>query len=370
MRLPIRPNVLQMHPYVPGKPISEVQRELGLDRVVKLASNENPLGPSPMAMEAVRKVASEMHLYPDGAAYELRHAIAGNFEVGPEQVILGNGSDELIALLGEVFLSSPEDELLTGDPSFVRYDAAAQIAPATLVRVPLDPDCRFDLEALGERLSPRTRLVFIANPNNPTGTIVRRAELERFIDQLPEGCVLVLDEAYFEFAAADPEYPNSLDYLRKGLPVVGLRTFSKAYGLAGLRVGFGFAPAEIADAIERARSPFNVNALAQAAGVAALGDEEHLRRTLANNAQELPKLVGLLENAGAKVPASHANFAYADFGFQTRPVFDALLRRGVVVRLMPDPECLRISVGSAEEMEFFSVQFAAVMEALPQMANA
>lgn len=362
----IRPNVLGMTPYSPGKPVDEVKRELGLDRVVKLASNENPLGPSPKAVAAVREAAARMHVYPDGAAYALRSTLSAKFGVDAKGILVGNGSDELIHLLGLVLLEEG-DEMMMGDPSFSRYDAAAHLAPARLVKVPLDADYRHDLPAMARAITPKTRLVWIANPNNPTGTVVRKSEVDRFLADVPEDVVVVLDEAYFEFAQGLDDFPDSLDYVRAGRPnVVGLRTFSKAYGLAGIRVGYGFAPPAIADAIERAREPFDVNSLAQVAAVAALGDDEHLRNTVETNRRGLKTLAGAFTAVGAKPLESFANFMYADLGRPARPVFDALLRRGVITRpgdVLGNPTCLRVSVGTDEEMEIFVNELKNVMDA-------
>jgi histidinol-phosphate aminotransferase len=233
----IRSNVLRMEPYSPGKPISEVRRELGLDRIIKLASNENPFGPSPKAVAAVQEAAKTMHLYPDADAFDLKKAIADRYGIPAGQVLLGNGSDELIHMLGMLYLGSPEDEVVVGDPSFVRYDAAAFLAPSKLIKVPLDSDYRHDLPAMARAATNNAKLLFIANPNNPTGTIVRQAELISFLKDLPENVTTILDEAYFEFAQADPGYPDSVDLIRDGYRVIGLRTFSKTFGLAGIRLG-------------------------------------------------------------------------------------------------------------------------------------
>lgn len=360
----IRPNVLQMQPYSPGKPVDEVKRELGLDRVVKLASNENPLGPSPKAIAAVQAAAAKMHVYPDGAAHTLRQALSAKFGVDAKQILVGNGSDELIHLLGLVLLEEGS-EMMMGDPSFSRYDAAAHLAPAKLVKVPLDADYRHDLPAMARAITPQTRLIWIANPNNPTGTVVRKAEVDRFLADVPEDVVVVLDEAYFEFAQELPDFPDSLDYIKAGKPnVVGLRTFSKAYGLAGIRVGYGFAPPAIADAIERAREPFDVNSLAQVAAVAALEDDEHIKATVETNRRGLKTLAGVFEEVGARPLESFANFVYTDLGRPARPVFDALLRRGVITRpgdVLGNPTCLRVSVGTDEEMEIFVKELKEIM---------
>jgi len=364
MNSPVRPNVLGMTPYSPGKPIDEVKRELGLTEVVKLASNENPLGPSPMAMAAVRRAAETMHIYPDASGHDLVQAISRKFNVPAWNIVLGNGSDELIHLLGLVLIDAPLDEVVVGDPSFVRYDAAAQLAPCKLVKVRLDSGDRHDLTAMAAAVNEHTKLVFIANPNNPTGTIVNRTELDAFLRDLPERVVVALDEAYFEFAAHEPSYPNSLDYIRDGRSVIGLRTFSKAYGLAGIRLGFGFAPAAIADGIQRAREPFNVNALAQAAGIAALQDDEHLRRTLRANAEGMKTLTAAFEKHGCAVRQSYANFIFADIGRPAQPVFQSLLEQGVIVRsghVLGCPTALRVSIGTPEENSTFVEVFDVAM---------
>jgi len=354
-----------MTPYSPGKPISEVKRELGLDTVVKLASNENPLGPSPKAISAVEAAAKDMHLYPDGAAFDLRAAISRKFGLPGDQIVMGNGSDELIHFLGLLLLGSPEDEVIVGDPSFVRYDSAADLAPATLVKVPLDSNQRHDLTAMAARASVHTKLIFIANPNNPTGTIVRKPELDSFLKDLPAQVTVVLDEAYFEFAADVPGYPNSVEYVKDGQPVVGLRTFSKAYGLAGIRIGYAFAPADIADGLERAREPFNVNSLAQVAAIAALSDEDHVRRTVENNRLGMERMVTCLHEHGAKTWESFGNFVYADLGRPSAPVYQSLLKEGIIIRsgdVFGAPNCARITVGTEAEVNAFIEALNKVMD--------
>lgn len=356
MAINVRPAVTRMTPYSPGKPIEEVRRELGLERVVKLASNENPFGPSPKAIEAVERAAETMHLYPDASAHDLNAALGYHLRLAPERIAIGNGSDELIHLLGLVLLENEGDELLMGDPSFVRYEASAQLANAKLVKVPLDEEFRHDLPAMARAITDRTRLVYIANPNNPTGTIVTRAELDAFLNDVPPHVLVVLDEAYFEYAAGAEGYPSSLDYVHQDRNVFGLRTFSKAYGLAGIRVGYGFGPVEIVDAIHRAREPFNVNSLAQAAAIAALRDREHLAKTVAATRTGRERLSQLMRSLGASVVGSHANFAFIHLGQPAEPVYEALLQKGVIVRAgrhIGHPECLRVTVGTDEELDVF-----------------
>ncbi|MBI3721664.1 MAG: histidinol-phosphate transaminase, partial [Fimbriimonas ginsengisoli] len=321
----VRPNVLRMKAYSPGKPVSETKRELGLGSVIQLASNENPLGPSPKAVEAVRRAAADLNQYPDAAAYDLRQALSEFHRVSPENILLGNGSDEIISHIGLALLGSPDDEVLFARPSFPRYEAIANLADCRAIGLPLDSELRYDLPAMARACTPRTKLLFIANPNNPTGTYVTRASLDSLLAEIPDQALVVIDEAYHEFAADAPDYPSARDDVLAGRSVVGLRTFSKAYGLAGIRLGYGFGPTWLVDAVDRIRGPFNVNLLAQAAGVAALGDQEHVRRTLDNNRRGLARMTQALEAEGFAVVPSVANFVFFDVRREAQPVFEALL---------------------------------------------
>lgn len=353
----VRPNVLAMKPYSPGKPIEEVQREFGLSRVVKLASNENPLGPSPKAIEAMRAASLQVALYPDGASHDLRSAIAERFDFPFEQVVLGAGSDELLQNIGLALLSGPQDEVLSVKPTFSQYRAAANLAGASYREVPLGEDFAYDLVAVAAAISPNTKIVYLANPNNPTGTKFGRAALERFLDLVPEETLVVLDEAYFEFAAEDPEYPDGRTYAKQGRNVAALRTFSKAHGLAGLRLGYGFLPAYLADALNRLRSPFNINLVAQAAGLASLADEAHVAATLKSNHEGREQIESALREAGGRPIRSYANFVFADMGRPARPIFEALLREGAIIRpgdVFGEPNYLRVSIGTADENSFFA----------------
>ncbi len=357
-----------MEPYAPGKPAAEVTRELGVSPVIKLASNENPLGPSAKAVAAVQAMASRMHVYPDASGYELRRAISSRFGIANERIFLGNGSDELIHMLGLLFLDSPDDEIIVGDPSFVRYDAAAKLAPAKLIKVPLNSAYRHDLPAMAARVTERTKLVFIANPNNPTGTIVRSSELNRFLDEIPATVTVVLDEAYFEFAEGVDDYTDTRDFIAQGRNVIGLRTFSKSYGLAGIRIGYGFAAPEIVDAFNRAREPFNVNSLAQAAAIAALQDDEHIRKTIENNTRGLARISRALTEVGATPCESFANFVFADLHRPAGPIFHALMQRGIIIRsgeMFGTPNCIRVSVGTDDEVSQFVEAIQAVMKEPP-----
>lgn len=346
----IRETIRDIKPYVPGKPIEEVQRELGLSEVIKLASNENPLGPSPFAIKAIEEEAAGVNLYPDGTCFELSRALAQHLQVTEQSLILGNGADEIIKLIAEAFLR-PGEEVIVGQPSFSEYDFCTQLMGGKLVPVPLDAEFRFDLPAMLKRINDSTKLIFICNPNNPTGTIVKRGELVQFLDQVPPQVLVILDEAYGEFAD-DPDYPQGLELLPNYPNLVVLRTFSKVYGLAGLRVGYGVGNPEVISWIQRVREPFNVNRLAQKAACAALGDSAHVKRTQENNQQGKRYLYRELARLGLAYLPTQANFILVNVGRDSRKVFQALLKEGVITRtgdIFGLDNFLRISIGKPEE---------------------
>src|ERR671912_406528 len=274
-------------PYAPGKPIEEVEREIGIANSIKLASNENPLGPSPLALAAMRQKLAQLHLYPDGDCFYLKRALAAKLDVAPDNLIFGNGSNEIIELAIRTFMR-PGDEAVMARQAFVVYKLVVQAAGGISREVPLR-DFTHDLEAMEQAISARTRIVFLANPNNPTGTIYRKARWQAFLKQVPPDLLIIVDEAYFEYVEA-ADYPNSLYYHQQGKTLLTLRTFSKLYGLAGLRIGYAVADKEIISLMHRARQPFNVNAPAQWAALAALDDREHVRRSLESNHQGLQYL--------------------------------------------------------------------------------
>ena len=337
--------VCDLVPYEPGKPIEETARELGLDlgEIIKLASNENPLGPSPKAKEAMKEAIEQAHLYPDGGGYRLRTALAEKHGVAFENVVLGNGSNEIIELLCHSFLK-PGAALIAAEHAFVVYKLMATLFGADYIEVP-DPGFVHDLGAMKAAMTPETRLVFIANPNNPTGTLVGQDEIDRFLDGLPEHVVAVFDEAYFEFLE---EPPDTVRYVREGRNVVVMRTFSKAQGLSALRIGYGLTNPEIAGLLNRSRQPFNTNALAQAAALASMADEEHIAATVANNAVGRAFFESAFAQRGWEYVPSHANFVLVKVGDGDR-VFAELLKKGIIVRAMRGyklPEWVRISVGT------------------------
>ncbi|HJW68030.1 MAG TPA: histidinol-phosphate transaminase [Candidatus Binatia bacterium] len=341
-------------PYPPGKPIEEVERELGIQGSIKLASNENPLGPSPRALAAVAAALSGMHLYPDGSAFYLRRRLAERHRVSPDDILVGNGSNEIIELIVRTFLR-PRDEAVMADQAFVIYRMVVQAVAATPRVIPLR-NFTHDLEAMAEAVTPRTRLVFLANPNNPTGTIFRRREWKAFLRALPpRQLIVVADDAYADYVE-DPEYPDTVAERGDGsVPVVTLRTFSKLYGLAGLRIGYAVAPGAVIEAMQRIRQPFNVNALALVGALAALDDQEHVRRTLEVNHQGMRMLSTAFDRLGLPFVPSAANFILVRVG-QGLTVYERLLQRGVIVRPMDGyglPEYLRVTIGLPEENRRF-----------------
>jgi histidinol-phosphate aminotransferase len=351
MPLRVRSHIGSIAPYSPGKPVEEAERELGKTGFAKLASNENPWGASPNAIRALHEAAQKAHRYPDAASFELRRALSEKYTFPEDLIVVGSGSDEIIHYLSQVLLDQG-DEVIVGDPGFPRYESGAILARAVTRRIPLDENEVHDLNRISEAVTSKTRIVWIANPNNPTGTIITKEAFESFLGALPAEILVVLDEAYHEFVA-HPGYPNGLDYVRSGKPVACLRTFSKAYGLAGLRVGYGFVTPEIADAINRIREPFNLNIAAQSAAHAALADTRFLEETISRTRKALGRLASIAENAGGKVTPSHANFLWVEFGPAAQSICERLMKSGVIVRSgvpFGRPNCIRITVGTDEEL--------------------
>ena len=345
----VKRHIAELKPYEPGKPIETLERELGIAGSIKLASNENPLGPSPKAVEAIQRAAAGVHRYPDGAAHRLRQALSARLGVQPEQLVFGCGCDELLELVAKAFLG-PGDEAVFAWPSFAMYPIVVQGMGASALRVPLDADLVHDLPALAKAVTPRTRVVIVCNPNNPTGTSVSAAAFDAFAAELPPDVLLVVDEAYREYATRS-DFPDALAWVARRPGTAVLRTFSKIYGLAGARVGYGVMDAELASWLDRARHPFNVSLLAEEAALAALGDEEHVRRTLEVTHEGLRFLRRELAGLGFETWPSDANFLLVRAG---AGIYDLLLREGVIVRPMGGfglPEHVRITVGTREENE-------------------
>ena len=347
----VKPYIRSLAPYVPGKPIEELERELGITGSIKLASNENPLGPSPKAVEAMRAAAGEIHRYPDGASFALREALSRKLGVTGDQLVFGAGADEILELIAKTLIREG-DEVVYAWPSFAMYPIVVQGMGATGVPVPLTRDFVHDLDAMRAAIGPRTRVVMVCNPNNPTGTSVGREAFDRFVASLPEDVGLAVDEAYYEFVRR-PDFPDAIALTKRRPGTVVLRTFSKIYGLAGIRIGYGVCDRELASYLERARHPFNVNRLAEVAALAALEDGEHVRRTREINAAGAEYLARELARLGLESWPTDANFLLARTGAE---VYEALLRVGVIVRPMKGfglPEHVRISIGLPEENERF-----------------
>jgi histidinol-phosphate aminotransferase len=354
-----KPAVRDIVPYEPGKPVEEVQRELGLERVVKLASNEGPFGPFPEALEALAAAAPELNRYPDGGAYRLRAALAERHDVRFEEIAVAAGADGVVDALSQVSLD-PGDEIVCGWPSFPSYLIGAQKLDAVARTVPLS-EGRYDLEAMLSAITERTKLVYICHPNNPTGTMNTRAELDGYFDRVPEHVLTVLDQAYFEYLD-EPDYPDGIEeYLKAGRRVVVLRTFSKIFGLAGLRVGYGVGPAEVATAIGKVRRAFDITSPAQVAALASLsapGAQAEVDRRRRLNAEGRPAIEQALREHGFEpVAPAVANFVFAEVAEDSRPLFEQLLREGVIVRPAGGfgaPGAIRVTVGTPEENAFFA----------------
>ena len=351
-------------PYVPGKPVEEVERELKI-QAVKLASNENALGPSPRAMEAARAALADANRYPDGAAYYLREALAAKHGVAMENVIIGLGSSELIDLSARLMIHPGEDGI-TSQGSFALYYIAIQATGGRLVALPLR-DYAFDLNAMARAITLRTRYVILANPNNPTGTLFTADEFDDFLSRVPEDVLVVIDEAYCDYVS-HPNYSRSIERVRDGRNLLVLRTFSKAHGLAGMRVGYGIGPAPLVDEMNKVRTPFNTSGVGQAAALAALGDVGHVRRSVESNRAGMAQVTQALDRLGVKFVPSFGNFIYLEAGANGRSLAEAMLERGVIVRpldWMGMPDGVRVTIGTSEENAKFLQALSQVLKTQP-----
>jgi histidinol-phosphate aminotransferase len=360
----IRPALGPLVPYEPGKPVEEVQRELGLERVVKLASNEGQFGPFPEALDAIGRGAPDLNRYPDGGAYRLRSALAEKHEVGFENVAVAAGADAVVMYLSLATLD-PGDEIVCGWPSFPSYVLDAIKLGAEPKRVPLT-DHRYDVDRILDEVGPRTKLVYLCNPNNPTGKMIGREEVDRFFERVPDHVLTVLDEAYFEYVERS-DYPDGIaEHFLGGRRVLVLRTFSKIYGLAGLRVGYGIGPADVVEAIGKVRNAFDINQTAQDAALASIDNDAEIARRRQMTVDGRQQLVDVCARLGLTVATpAVANFIYAEVGDDAQPVFNALLREGVIVRPLAPfgaPGAIRVTVGTAEENDYFAAALARVLE--------
>lgn len=361
MRL-VPPYIETLEPYKPGKPIAELQREFGISRVVKLASNENPLGPSPLAVQAIQKEYGNLHLYPNGGL-DIREILAQRFRLNVGNVIAGSGSEGIMSNIIRAFLCD-DDEVLTSEGTFVGFYVLARSRGVKMVLVPLN-DYRFDLPAIAERINDHTKIIYLANPNNPTGTIFTRKEFEAFYRAVPERVLIILDEAYFEYAQDNPDFPDSMQYRYDN--VITLRTFSKAYGLAGIRIGYGFAHDALITNLLKVKLPFEPSTLAQAAGIAALGDHAFLKRTLEANAAGKVTVIPALRNLGLTVVPTNANFVLVPLESESAvdEVYTALLHKGVIIRPLRAfglPHCVRITIGTADQNAVLLASLQKVLE--------
>jgi histidinol-phosphate aminotransferase len=349
----VKKNIQALVPYPPGKPIDELTREYGIRDVVKLASNENPLGPSPKAVQAIRRELGRLHRYPDGSGYYLKRALSRRLKLDGNQIFLGNGSNEIIELALKTFMT-PGDEVLSPFPSFLMYTKAVQALGGKNRLIPLK-EFTVDLKGLLKGLAPRTKIVIVNNPNNPTGTVVTRKDWEYFLKRVPAGVLVLLDEAYIDFVE-DPDCPLGTDYLAKYKNLLVVRTFSKAYGLAGLRIGYGLTSPELAEYLNRVRQPFNVNALALAGALGALEDRAFYQQTRRLILKGRKKLAGDLQRLGLRVVPSQTNFMLIEVPREAQSLYEAMLRQGVIIRSMKSfglDRFIRINVGLPSENEKF-----------------
>ncbi len=349
----IQPQINQIQPYIPGKPISELQREFNLIRISKLASNENPLGASPKALKAVQDELINIARYPDGSAFYLKTELAEFLGKSPDQISIGNGSNELLELVARIF-AGPGDEVIFSEHAFAVYPISTQAVGATAVEIPA-VDWAHDLPAIAAAITDKTKLIYLANPNNPTGTLFLKEQWEAFMRQVPQSVVVVLDEAYFEYVSHQ-HYANGLDYLDDYPNLLVSRTFSKAYGLASMRIGYMAGCEEITSYIERLREPFNVNHYAQVAAIAALKDQSFVKKSVQTNEQGMAQLQQFLQTHQLDYIPSHGNFVCVGFGETTMQVNDELLKNGVIVRPVANykmPNYLRVSIGTPKENQHF-----------------
>jgi histidinol-phosphate aminotransferase len=348
-----RQEIFKLKPYIPGKPIEEVKRELGIDNIIKMASNENPLGPSPLALAAITAALPEIYLYPDANCFELKQRLADYYEVPANSILIGNGSDELLKLLAEAFINKG-DQVIFAQPTFSEYEFVSLIMGAECIKIPLK-NYSLDLEATLQAITPKTKIIFVCNPNNPSGTIIESEAMHAFMEQVPDDIIVVFDEAYGEYVE-NPNFPNSLDFVRAGRNAIVSHTFSKIYGLAALRAGYAITTPAIAQVIEMVTEPFNVNTLAQVGALAALDDREHVLRSKQLNHDGKQYLYAELNRLGLEYVPTEANFILIDCGINCQTVFKDLLRQGIIIRTCDHfgfPNSVRVTVGKTEENQRF-----------------
>ncbi len=343
-----------LRPYVPGKPIEEVQKEYGIDQIEKLASNENPIGPSPKAVEAIKREAENINLYPDAYAMNLKEAIGKKVGLTHENIIVGNGGEQTLSMIAQTFISYG-DEAIMADTTFGLYNTSVLNMGGTVVKLPLK-DYKHDLDGFIEKINDKTKIIYICNPNNPIGNILSKDEIDRFLAKVPEDVVILFDEAYYDYAKVNPEYPETLDILAKRPNTIILRTFSKVGGIAGVRVGYVLTSKEIASQMDKVKDVFNVNILAQAAALGVLEDNEHIEKTVKLNYESLGLMEKYFDDNNLEYVKSNANFIFANINTHSKPVFEELMKQGVIIRpgfLWGWDNWMRVSTGTIEQTEKF-----------------
>lgn len=349
-----RKELAYLKPYVPGKPIEEVQKEYGIEEVVKLASNENQLGPSPKAVEAVKRELENIHIYPDPTASELRKELGRRYDIEPDNIVVGNGGEQILEIIAETFINA-DDEVITADTTFDILGIHVSHMGGKVVTVPLK-GYKQDFEGFIKAINENTKLIYVCNPNNPLGNIATKEEVEYLADNVPEDVVIVFDEAYYDFAKVNPDYPETIDILKRRPNTIILRTFSKVTGIAGVRIGYAITSNEIAKEMNKVKGTFNVNRLAQAAALGALNDEEHIKKTVELNYKSLSMMEETFEELGLEYVKSNANFIFVNVGKDSRVVSEELLKRGIVIKagyIWGWNTWLRVSTGTIEQTEKF-----------------
>ncbi len=361
-----RPELEALKKYVPGKPIEEVKKEYGLTDVLKLASNENPLGPSKKAIEAIQREATQVHIYPDGIAAELREKLANKYKIKADNIMFGNGGEEIIKMIAYAFIDK-DDEVIFGTPSFALYDISTNLMGGKAIKIPLTTDFKHDFKTFIENVTDKTKAIFVCNPNNPTGNIMTRDEVNYLVNNISDDILLVLDEAYFEYAKVNPDYPDGLDILRDRPNTIIIRTFSKVAGLAGVRVGFMISNEELIGEMTKVKNVFNSSKIAQAAAIAALDDEDHIDKTVKLNYESLGLMIDYFNEKNLSFIPTNTNFVWVNVGHDTRIVNEELLKEGVIIRpgfLWGFDEYIRISSGTIEQTKVFVEKLDIVLKRL------
>ncbi len=360
-----RKELAKFQPYVPGKPIEEVKREYGLDRIEKLASNENQLGPSPMAVDAIIKAVQEINFYPEATAYELKRELAADLGVEEENLVIGNGGEELIQVIAQTFINEG-DEVIVASPSFGIYNTTVGLLGGVIHSIPFKNN-QYDFEGMLGKVNEKTKLIYVCSPNNPTGNIVTKKELDALLDALPEDVTVIMDEAYYEFAVANPDYPDSIAILKNRPNMVILRTFSKVSGIAGVRIGYVITSERIAGEMNKIKLTFDVNRLAQEAARGALKDKEYTKKTVALTKESIDRMEAYFEKQGLDYIKSYANFVFVDCKLHSKTMFEELMKRGVIVRpgyFWGWDNWIRVSTGTLEQTQFFLEKLEEVMEGI------